>query len=241
MSSSIIDLSGKVVVITGAGGIQGPEHVKLLKQAGAQVVATDIKDTEIILDVTSQESIKKAMQAITGQYGKIDVLINNAGATGKSSADWDQIIKVNLTGTYLCCQIIGAAMNPPAGGGSIINVSSVYGLVGPDWSIYESAEYANKPMGVPAGYAASKGGVIALTKYFASLYAPKVRVNCVTPGGIFDNQTENFVKKYSAKTILGRMAQKNEVSGAILYLASDLSSYVTGANLIVDGGLIAKA
>ena len=106
MSSSIIDLSGKVVVITGAGGIQGPEHVKLLKQAGAQVVATDIKDTEIILDVTSQESIKKAMQAITGQYGKIDVLINNAGATGKSSADWDQIIKVNLTGTYLCCQII---------------------------------------------------------------------------------------------------------------------------------------
>jgi len=241
MSSSIIDLSGKVVVITGAGGIQGPEHVKLLKQAGAQVVATDIKDTEIILDVTSQESIKKAMQAITGQYGKIDVLINNAGATGKSSADWDQIIKVNLTGTYLCCQIIGAAMNPPAGGGSIINISSIYGLVGPDWSLYENAEYSGKPMGVAAGYAASKGGVIALTKYFASLYAPKVRVNCVTPGGIFDNQTENFVKKYSAKTILGRMAQKNEVSGAILYLASDLSSYVSGANLVIDGGLTAKA
>ena len=241
MSSSIIDLSGKVVVITGASGIQGPEHVKLLKQAGAQVVATDIKDTEIILDVTDPESIKKAMRTITNQYGKIDVLINNAGATGKSGADWDQIIKVNLTGTYNCCQIIGAAMNPPAGGGSIINVSSIYGLVGPDWSIYEEAEYANKPMGVPAGYAASKGGVIALTKYFASLYAPKIRVNCVTPGGIFDNQPENFVKKYSAKTMLGRMAKKSEVSGTILYLASDLSSYVTGANLIVDGGLTAKA
>ncbi len=241
MSNSIIDLSGKVVLITGASGIQGPEHVKLLTQAGAQVVATDIKDTEIILDVTSRESIKKAVQAIIGQYGKIDILINNAGATGKSIADWDQIIKVNLTGTYNCCQIIGAAMNPPAGGGSIINVSSIYGLVGPDFSIYESSEYAGKPMGVPAAYAASKGGVIALTKYFASLYAPKIRVNCVTPGGIFDNQPENFVKKYSAKTMLGRMAKKNEVSGTILYLASDLSSYVTGANIVVDGGLTARA
>jgi len=241
MSNSIIDLSGKVVVITGASGIQGPEHVKLLKQAGAIVVATDIKDTEIILDVTRQESIKKAVQTIIGQHGKIDVLVNNAGATGKSIADWDQIIKVNLTGTYNCCQIIGAAMNPPAGGGSIINVSSIYGLVGPDFSIYESSEYAGKPMGVPAAYAASKGGVIALTKYFASLYAPKIRVNCVTPGGIFDNQPENFVKKYSAKTMLGRMANKSEVSGAILYLTSDLSSYVTGANLIVDGGITARA
>jgi NAD(P)-dependent dehydrogenase (short-subunit alcohol dehydrogenase family) len=237
MSSSIIDLSGKVVVITGASGIQGPEHIKLLKQAGAQVVATDIKDTEIILDVTDPESIKKAVKTIIGQYGKIDVLINNAGATGKSSADWDQIIKVNLTGTYLCCQIIGATMQQ----GSIINVSSIYGLVGPDWSIYESAEYCGKPMGVAAGYAASKGGVIALTKYFASLYAPKIRVNCVTPEGIFDNQPENFVKKYSAKTMLGRMAEKNEVSGTILYLASDLSSYVSGTNLIVDGGLTARA
>ena len=238
MSSSIIDLSGKVVLITGADGIQGPEHTKLLKQTGAKVVATDIKDTEIILDVTSQESIKKAMQSIIGRYGKIDVLVNNAGATGKSASDWDQIIKVNLTGTYNCCQIIGKQITA---GGSIINISSVYGLVGPDFSIYESAEYAGKPMGVPAGYAASKGGVIALTKYFASLYAPKIRVNCVTPGGIFDNQPENFVKKYSAKTMLGRLAQKHEVSGAILYLASDLSSYVTGANLIIDGGLTTRA
>ena len=240
MSKPTFNLENKVVLITGAGGIQGPEHVKLLKQAGAEVVATDIKDTEIILDVTSQESIKKAMQTIIGQYGKIDILINNAGATGKSSGDWNQIIKVNLTGTYLCCQIIGAAMNPPAGGGSIINVSSVYGLVGPDFSIYESAEYAGKPMGLHPAYAASKAGVIALTKYFASLYAPRIRVNCVTPGGIFDNQAENFVKKYSAKTMLGRMANKNEVSGALLYLASDLSSYVTGANIIIDGGLTAR-
>lgn len=232
------DLKNKVVLITGAAGIQGPEHVKAFKLAGAKVVATDIKNTEIILDVTNQNSIGQAVKQIIKQFGRIDVLVNNAGATAKQgSTDWEQIIKVNLTGTYLCCQIVGSAMTQ----GSIINVSSIYGLVGPDFSLYDQAEYAGKPMGVPAAYAASKGGVIALTKYFASLYAPKIRVNCVTPGGIFDNQSKNFVKKYSAKTMLGRMANRDEVSGAILYLASDLSSYVTGANIVVDGGLTARA
>jgi NAD(P)-dependent dehydrogenase (short-subunit alcohol dehydrogenase family) len=237
MSSSIFNLENKVVLITGAAGIQGPEHVKAFTAAGAKVAATDINHTDIKLDVTDEQSIKASARKILDQYGRIDVLVNNAGATGKLAADWNQIIKVNLTGTYLCCQIIGPMIKQ----GAIINVSSIYGLVGPDWSLYQQAEYAGRPMGVAAGYAASKGGVIALTKYFASLYAPKIRVNCVTPGGIFDRQPESFVKKYSAKTMLGRMANRNEVSGALLYLASDLSSYVTGANLVIDGGLLAKA
>ena len=236
MSNQIFNLENKVVLITGATGIQGPEHVKAFKSVGAIVVATDIKDTEIILDVTSKDSIQTATKKIIEKYGQIDTLINNAGATGKYATDWEQIIKVNLTGTYNCSEIIGAMMKQ----GSIINVSSIYGLVGPDWSLYENANYDGKPMGVPAGYATSKGGVIALTKYFASLYAPKIRVNCVVPGGIFDNQPESFVKKYSTKTMLGRMANKNEVSGALLYLASDLSSYVTGANIVIDGGLTAR-
>lgn len=232
------DLKDKVVLITGAAGIQGPEHVKAFESAGAKVVATDIKNTEIILDVTSEASIRTAMKKILNRHGRIDILVNNAGATAKQgTTDWNKIIKVNLTGTFLCCQIVGGSMEK----GSIINVSSIYGLVGPDFSLYPGAEYAGKSMGVPAAYAASKGGVIALTKYFASLYAPKIRVNCVTPGGIFDNQTENFVKKYSTKTMLGRMAERNEVSGAILWLASNLSSYVTGANIVVDGGLTARA
>jgi NAD(P)-dependent dehydrogenase (short-subunit alcohol dehydrogenase family) len=241
MVKPIFDLSGKVVVVTGAAGIQGPEHVKLLTAAGATVVATDIKDTALELDVTNIESIKTATAKIIKQHGKIDGLVNNAGATGKYATDWNQIIKVNLTGTYLCCQIIGDAMNLPAGGGSIINISSIYGLVGPDFSLYPGAEYNDKPMGVPAGYAASKGGIISLTKYFASLLAPRIRVNCVTPGGIFDNQEKGFVKKYANKTMLGRLAARNEVSGALLYLLSDLSSYVTGANIVVDGGLTARA
>ena len=233
MSKSIFNLENKVVLITGAAGIQGPEHVKAFTAAGAKVIATDIKE----LDVTSENSINSAVKKILNDYGRIDVLINNAGATGKHATDWDQIIKVNLTGTYNCCQIVGPQMKT----GSIINVSSIYGLVGPDFSLYQQTKYAGKPMGVSAGYAASKGGVIALTKYFASLYAPKIRVNCVTPGGIFDNQDENFVKKYSSKTMLGRMADKNEVSGALLYLASDLSSYVTGANIVIDAGLTSRA
>lgn len=236
MLKQIFNLENKVVLITGASGIQGPEHIKAFKSVGAIAVATDIKDAEIVLDVTSKDSIQTATKKIMEKYGRVDVLINNAGATGKYATDWDQIIKVNLTGTYNCCQIIGVMMKQ----GSIINIGSIYGLVGPDWSLYENAEYDKKPMGVPAGYAASKGGVIALTKYFASFYAPKIRVNCVTPGGIFDNQAENFVKKYSAKTMLGKMASKNEVSGTLLYLASDLSSYVTGANMIIDGGLTAR-
>ena len=237
MSKSIFNLENKVVVITGAAGIQGPEHLKAFESVGAKVVATDIKNTKIILDVTNPESIQLAVKKIIGEYGRIDVLINNAGATGKYATDWDQIIQVNLTGTYNCCQIIGEKIES----GSIINISSIYGLVGPDFSLYSGAEYNNQPMGVPAAYAASKGGVIALTKYFASLYAPKIRVNCVTPGGIFDNQAGGFVKKYSSKTMLERMANKHEVSGALLYLASDLSSYVTGANIVIDGGLTAKA
>jgi len=239
MSNSIIDLSGKVVVITGGTGIQGPEHAKLFNKSGATVVVTDLKDTEIILDVTDQESIKIATDKVIQKHGKIDILVNNAGATGKQAADWDKIIKVNLTGTHLCCEIIGQKITS---GGSIINISSIYGLLAPDFSIYEGAEYAGKAMGIPPGYVASKGGVISLTKYYAALYSNrKIRVNCITPGGIYDQQADSFVKKYSIKTILGRMANKDEVSGAVLYLASDLSSYVTGANFVVDGGLTALA
>ena len=125
MSKSIFNLENKVVVITGAAGIQGPEHLKAFESVGAKVVATDIKNTKIILDVTNPESIQLAVKKIIGEYGRIDVLVNNAGATGKSATDWDQIIKVNLTGTYNCCQIIGATMKQ----GAIINISSISGML----------------------------------------------------------------------------------------------------------------
>ncbi len=242
MPNSIINLTGKVVVITGGLGIQGPEHKKAFEKAQAKVVMTDVTGGDYKLDVTDKTQIKKVIEKIVKKHGKIDVWVNNHGATGKQAVtDFEQMIKVNLTGTYNCCVMV-AEMMAKSGGGSIINLASIYGLVGPDFSIYKDSQYQGKTIGVPAGYSASKGGVIALTTHLASLYASKnIRVNCVSPGGIYDKQSENFVKKYAGKTVLGRMARKNEVSGALLYLASDLSSYVTGENIVVDGGLTSRA
>jgi NAD(P)-dependent dehydrogenase (short-subunit alcohol dehydrogenase family) len=242
MSNSIIDLTGNVVVITGGTGIQGPEHKKAFEKVGAEVVVTDVNDGDFKLDVTNEESIKEVIVKVVEKYGKIDVWINNHGATGKQAViDWDYIIKVNLTGTYLCCKLAAEQMEK-TGGGSIINLASIYGLVAPDFSLYQKAEYAGKPMGVPAGYSASKGGVISLTKHLASFWADrKIRVNCVSPGGIYDKQSDDFVTKYSKKTMLNRMANKNEISGALLYLACNLSSYVTGENIVIDGGLTTRA
>lgn len=254
MSNSIFKLEDKVVLITGGLGVQGPEHAKAFKSVGAKVVVTDIKKGgDFVMDVTSPDSVNKVVKQVVEKYKHIDVLVNNAGATGKHMTraaaplekqnieDWDQIIKVNLTGTFLCSQAVGIIM-AKQGKGSIINLASIYGLVAPDFSIYKEANYTGKKMGNPAAYAASKGGIISLTRYLASYWADKgVRVNCVSPGGIFDNQSDNFVKAYSKRVPMGRMAKKNEVSGALLYLASDLSSYVTGANIVVDGGLTNKA
>lgn len=238
MENNIFNLKDKVVLITGGMGIQGPEHKKAFEKVGARVIITDINGGDFKMDVTDKREVKKVVNKVIKKYKKIDVWVNNHGATGKQAVtNWNYIIKVNLTGTYLCCQIAAETM-AKAGGGSIINIASIYGLVAPDFSLYREAEYKGKPMGVPAAYSASKGGVIALTKHLASLWAEKgVRINCVSPGGIFDNQSENFVNAYSKRVPLGRMAQKHEVSGAMLYLASDLSSYVTGANIVVDGGL----
>lgn len=241
MSNSIINLKDKVVVITGGLGIQGPEHKKAFESVGAKVVVTDVNGGDYKLDVTDENNIKDVINQVVKKFKKIDVWVNNHGATGKQAVNWNHIIKVNLTGTYLCSKLAAKSMTK-TGGGSIINLASIYGLVAPDFSLYPKAKYAGKPMGVPAAYSASKGGIISLTKYLASQYADKnIRVNCVTPGGIYDKQSDNFIKKYAQKTMLKRMAKRNEISGALLYLASNLSSYVTGENIIVDGGLTSKA
>ena len=249
MQKKIFNLKNKVVLITGGLGIQGPEHKKAFEAVGAKVIVTDVNGGDYQLDVTKVESVNKTVEKVVTKYGQIDVLVNNAGATGKQVAnaavslenqqleDWEYILKVNLTGTFLCAQAVGKVM-AEKGKGSIINVASIYGLVGPDFSIYKQSEYKGKKMGTPAAYAASKGGVISLTKYLASYWAKDgVRVNCVTPGGIFDKQSKEFVKAYLRNVPMGRMANKDEISGALLYLASDLASYVTGENIVIDGGL----
>lgn len=257
-------LKGKVAVVTGAGGLLGIEHVRALSEAGAVVAACDV-DKSLVekslnqtsdtvsafeMDISMPESIKKALNEILITYGKVDVLVNNAGIDDKFNTSsglkdsqfedyplelWQRNLNVNITGLFLCCQIIGREM-AKRGYGSIINIASTYGIVAPDQSIYTDSNGKQLFYKSPA-YPTAKGAVISFTRYLASYWGEKgVRVNCLSPGGVENGQDETFIRKYSSRTILKRMARPSDYRGAIVFLASDASSYMTGANLIVDGG-----
>jgi NAD(P)-dependent dehydrogenase (short-subunit alcohol dehydrogenase family) len=206
------------------------------------------------VDVTDPGSVERMVAETLERFGRLDILVNSAALDPKidpsSGADhtetfedyplelWNQALQVNLTGMFLVCQ---AAVRPMLAqeGGSIINICSIYGLVGPDQRIYRKVE----PEGQeavrykPAYYSVTKAGVLGLTRYLATYYGGKgIRVNALTPGGVFNDHDEDFTQAYSARTVLGRMARKDELNGALLFLASDASSYMTGGNLVVDGG-----
>ena len=188
------------------------------------------------------------MQKIQQKFGGLDSVINNAAATGEGlmvSGDafadfeeypldlWQRTIDINLTGVFLVCReasrlIKSSSTNP----GIIINISSIYGVVGPDHRIYRGQSFKSFP-----GYSASKSGVIGLTKWLATWWGSEIRVNCVSPGGVFNEHNEEFNNAYSNRVPMGRMAQRDELVGILLYLLSDASSYVTGQNFIIDGGL----
>jgi NAD(P)-dependent dehydrogenase (short-subunit alcohol dehydrogenase family) len=202
------------------------------------------------LDVTSVESVKAVTDAIARNDGRMDVLVNAAAIDpkfdpahrnadigsfeGLSLERWNRSLSVNLTGVFLCCQAVVPVMRS-RGTGSIVNICSTYGLVGPDQRIYQAAGQA--PRFKPADYSVTKAGVLGLTRYLAAYLAgTAVRVNCLTPGGVFLDHEDDFVERYAARTVLGRMARRDELNGALLFLASDASSYMTGANLVVDGG-----
>lgn len=196
-------------------------------------------------DISNKTSLEKVKRDILKKFGRIDVLVNNAALTHKvehlskqqykdysfenlNLSEWEEEIKINLTGTMLCCQIFGGAMND---GASIINIASIYGAVAPDQSIYQD-DYKQ-----PLTYGVTKAGVIYLTKYLATYWGHKgIRVNCLVLGGVENGQNQEFLKKYAQKTPLGRMAKPNEFNGILLYLASSAASYVTGAAYAVDGG-----
>lgn len=210
-------------------------------------------------DVTQPESVRKMISGTLESFGGLNILVNSAAMDPKfdsprsstesfdSTRDnlttsfenypvelWRAAIEVNLTGVYICCQEVAKTMLEH-GSGVIVNISSIYGIAGPDQRIYET--FDSQPQYKPAYYSVTKAGILGLTRYLAAYYTGKnIRVNALTPGGVFNDHEESFVQAYSARTILGRMADRDEMNGALLFLASDASRYMTGANLVVDGG-----
>jgi NAD(P)-dependent dehydrogenase (short-subunit alcohol dehydrogenase family) len=261
----LFDLNNKTAIVTGAIGLIGKEHCKALSEAGANVVVADLDEMEcqkfsktlstesmgISLDVTNPDSIKDLRDIVLEKFGHIDILVNNAAindmfenpkaASEQSKLEnyplelWQKSIDVNLTGVFLCSQILGTVMAEQKSG-SIINIGSTYGITAPDQSLYIK-ENGSQSFYKPPAYSATKGAVIMFTKYLASYWGHKgVRVNTLSPGGVENSQDQFFIQKYSTKTPLGRMAQPGDYKGALIFLASDASTYMTGANLIVDGG-----
>ncbi len=202
------------------------------------------------VDVTSRPSIEAGLGRVIERWGVPHVLINNAALDSPPNApaeengpfetypeaSWDRVLEVNLKGVFLCCQVIGGAM-AEAGRGSIINIGSIYGLVSPNQGIYQYRAQSGPPFFKPVAYSASKSGLMNLTRYLATYWARKgVRVNTLTLAGVFNNQDEQFLKNYCALMPMGRMANEDEYNGAVIFLASAASSYMTGANLVIDGG-----
>ncbi len=263
MSSNVFNLSKKNVLLFGGAGILGARMAYGLASHGAKVVIVDISDKgaeEVALelnstfddsaiayglDITNESEMLQLRKELECRLGVIDVVVNNAAAKGPDffkpfedfpMKEWELVMGVNTTGVMLGCKLFGARM-AERGSGSIINTLSIYGVVAPDQRIYIGSEYEGHPISTPAVYSASKAAVWGLTKYLAAYWGNKgVRVNAVTPGGVFSGQNKTFVDHYSERVPLGRMAEKDEVNGAIVFLASDASSYVTGQNIIVDGG-----
>ena len=253
----------KVIIITGALGLLGTTYTEGFTKEGAKVVVVDLdgdncrkrakeiakkygtKALGIGCDITKPEEVEKMVHKVIADYGCIDVLINNAAIQTEHFfapfeeyplKDWEEVMKVDVTGMFLCSQAAAKEMEKRKSG-SIINISSIYGLVAPDEQIYEGAIYRGKKINTPLVYSTSKGAVLSLTRYLAAYLAKYgIRVNAVTPGGVYSGQNENFVKRYSEKCPLGRMATPQEVFHAVYFLACDASSYITGHNLVVDGG-----
>lgn len=203
-------------------------------------------------DIALPDEVKRIMEAIYTRYGRIDILLNNAASKSTeldrffdpfehyTLEQWRRIMSVNIDAMFLMAQAAGPYMARQKTGGSIIQTASIHGILGPDHRIYEGSSFLGRQISTPAVYSASKAAVIGLTRYLATYWAGKgIRVNAVTPGGIASGQNDTFQQKYAARTPLGRMARPDEVVGAFIYLASDASSYVTGQNIIVDGGLSA--
>lgn len=254
----LMSLDGRVALVTGAAGHIGSAFCDALAELGCRIAVLDLKPDEacerfrglhrvdvlpLAVDLADEKAVRAVPSRVLKTFGRLDVLVNNAALVGTSelkgwgvpfelqdAGTWRQAVEINMTAPFILSQICADAL-ADSGHGSIINVASIYGVVGPDLRLYGGTH-----MGNPAAYAASKGGLLQFTRWLATVLAPKVRANAITPGGVWRNQEKAFLSRYVERTPMKRMATEEDLKGAVAYLASDLSSYVTGQNLIVDGG-----
>jgi NAD(P)-dependent dehydrogenase (short-subunit alcohol dehydrogenase family) len=241
------DLGGRGALVAGGAGHVGGAVVETLAEMGARVVVCDLDaDADasgIPCDLADEAAARAAVREAVSRLGGLDVLVHCAALVGTSELDgwavpfpeqsagaWDTALRVNLTSAFVLAHEAREAL-AASGRGSVILFSSTYGVVAPDFALYDGTD-----MGNPAGYGASKAGLVQLARYLATALAPDVRVNAISPGGIERGQPDAFRERYRARTPLRRLATEEDVKGAVAFLASDLSAYVTGQNLLVDGG-----
>jgi NAD(P)-dependent dehydrogenase (short-subunit alcohol dehydrogenase family) len=255
------NINGKRILLMGSCGILGKAHARILNEHNVQLIIADQPKSDVLeyaeslgiygleIDVTDEKSVELGIQKAALKYGGLDGAIFNAAITSEGLASianpfhafedyplelWQKAIDVNLTGAFLFAREVGKIIKS-SGGGSLINVASLYGVVGPDHRIYEGQSFQSFP-----AYSASKAGIIGLSRWLATLWAKDgIRVNSVSPGGVFNNHNESFLSAYGNRTPLGRMADKDEITGIFIYLLSDSSKYCTGQNFLIDGGFSA--
>jgi NAD(P)-dependent dehydrogenase (short-subunit alcohol dehydrogenase family) len=253
----LFDLSGRVAVVTGGMGQLGAVYASGLAERGMKVAVFDVASGETPtgvrayeVDVTDRSSIEDAASAVEAEWGVPHLLVNNAGLDSPPDAppdevgpfesypeaSFDAVMDVNVKGAFLCCQVVGGAM-AREGRGSIVNVSSIYGLLSPVQDLYAFRRRGGETFVKPVAYSVSKSAVLNLTRYLATYWAKAgVRVNTLTLAGVWNDQPQEFLDAYTARVPLGRMLDAGEALGSVVFLASDASSYVTGANIVVDGG-----
>jgi NAD(P)-dependent dehydrogenase (short-subunit alcohol dehydrogenase family) len=241
----------------GAAVVVADINAEGVNAVATQLIKSGYHALGVATDVTQPDSVQALVQETLSTFGRLDILVNSAALDPKFDPEalaemakhgavsgafenyplqsWKAALDVNLTGMFLCCQAAVAPMLAQGKKGSIINICSTYGLVAPDQRIYQRD--GKQTSYKPVYYSVTKAGVLGLTRYLSAYYAgTEIRVNALTPGGVYNNHDEVFLKAYTARTVMGRMANKDEMNGALLFLASDASSYMTGSNLVVDGG-----
>jgi NAD(P)-dependent dehydrogenase (short-subunit alcohol dehydrogenase family) len=257
VTDPLFDLEGRVAVVTGGMGQLGSVYVAGLAERGMRVAVLDTADGDVpegarafAVDITDRAALEEAQRELEAEWGVPHLLVNNAALDSPPDApaeevgpfetypeaSFDEVMDVNVKGTFLCCQVVGGAM-AREGRGSIVNVSSVYGLLSPVQDLYAFRRERGETFVKPVAYSVSKSAILNLTRYLATYWAKDgVRVNTLTLAGVWNDQPKEFLDAYTARVPLGRMLDAQEALGAVVFLASDASSYVTGSNVVVDGG-----